>query len=42
MRYVSYADRKRLMPDLRRVYSAPNVEEAARQLELFDEKWGER
>ena len=29
MRYVSYADRKRLMPDLRRVYSAPNVEEAA-------------
>ncbi len=42
MRYVSYADRKRLMPDLRRVYSAPNAEEAARQLELFDEKWGER
>jgi putative transposase len=42
MRYVSYADRKRLMPDLRRVCSAPNIEEAARQLELFDEKWGER
>jgi putative transposase len=42
MRYVSYADRKRLMPALRRVYSAANAEEAARQLELFDEQWGER
>lgn len=42
MRYVSYADRKRLMPALRRVYSALNAEEAARQLELFDEQWGER
>jgi len=42
MRYVSYADRKRLAADLRRVYSAPNAEEAARQLELFDEQWGDR
>ena len=42
MRYVSYAERKRLMPDLRRVYSALNADEAARQLELFDEQWGER
>lgn len=42
MRYVSWQDRKRLMPDLRKVYSAPNAEEAARQLDLFDEKWGER
>jgi putative transposase len=42
MRYVSYADRKRLMPDLRRVYSAPNAEEAEHQLKLFDEQWGER
>ncbi len=42
MRYVSYTDRKKLMPALRRVYSAPNAEEAARQLELFDEQWGER
>jgi putative transposase len=40
MRYVSWADRKRLMPDLRKVYSAPNAEEAQRQLELFDEIWG--
>jgi putative transposase len=42
MRFVSWADRKRLVPDLRLVYSAPNAEEAERQLELFDEKWGER
>ncbi len=42
MRYVSYADRKRLMPALRRVYSAANAEEAERQLELFDEQWGKR
>ena len=42
MRYVSYADRKRLMPALRRVYSAANAEEAEHQLELFDEQWGER
>lgn len=42
MRYVSYADRKRLMPDLRRVYSAANAEEAEHQLQLFDEQWGQR
>jgi putative transposase len=42
MRYVSWADRKRLMPDLRLVYSAANAEEAERQLELFDQKWGEK
>jgi len=42
MRYVSYAERKPLARDLRAVYSAPNAEEAERQLELFDEQWGER
>jgi len=42
MRFVSWSDRKRLTPDLRAVYSAPNAEEAEHQLELFDEKWGER
>jgi putative transposase len=40
MRYVSWIDRKQLMPDLRKVYSAPNAEEAEHQLELFDEQWG--
>jgi len=42
MRYVSYAERKPLARNLRAVYSAPNAEEAARQLELFDETWGAR
>jgi putative transposase len=40
MRYISWIDRKKLMPDLRKVYSAANAEEAERQLELFDEQWG--
>jgi putative transposase len=40
MRYVSWIDRKQLMPDLRKVYSAANAEDAARQLELFDDQWG--
>jgi len=42
MRYVSYVDRKRLARDLRQVYSAPNAEEAERQLELLDQEWGQR
>ena len=42
MRYVSWIDRKKLMPDLRKVYSAPNAEDAERQLELFDEQWGDK
>jgi putative transposase len=42
MRFVGWADRKRLIPDLRKVYGAANAEEAEHQLELFDEKWGER
>lgn len=40
MRYVSYADRKPIARDLRKVYSAANAEEAERQLELFDQQWG--
>ncbi len=42
MRYVSYAERKAVARDLRAVYSAPNAEEAAHQLELFDETWAKR
>jgi len=42
MRYVSYAERKAVARDLRAVYSAPNAEEAARQLELFDKTWAKR
>jgi putative transposase len=40
MRFVSWKDRKPVARDLRHVYSAPNAEEAERQLELFDEQWG--
>jgi putative transposase len=40
MRFVSWKDRKPVARDLRAVYSAPNAEEAERQLELFDEQWG--
>jgi len=42
MRYVSYVDRKPIARDLRKVYSATNAEEAERQLELFDEAWGQK
>ena len=42
MRYVSYVDRKPIARDLRQVYSAANSEDAERQLELFDQAWGEK
>ena len=42
LRYVTYTDRKRLAADLRRVYSAANIEAAEQQLAAFDERWGER
>jgi putative transposase len=42
IRYVTWLDRKTLVRDLRHVYGAANAEEAERQLELFDQKWGEK
>jgi putative transposase len=42
MRYVSYQDRRPLAKDLRPIYTAPNAEAAAIELERFDEKWGGR
>ena len=42
LRYVTYTDRKKLAADLRRVYSATNVEEAEHQLAAFDATWGSR
>lgn len=39
MRWVAWNDRKAVARDLRRVYSAPNAEEAEHQLERFDEQW---
>ncbi len=42
LRYVTWQDRKKLVADLRRVYSAANADDAAHQLERFDDTWGEK
>ena len=42
MRFVAWKDRKTVARELRAVYSAPNAEEAERQLVLFDEQWGKQ
>ena len=41
-RYVSYKDLKAVMADLKRVYGAPTLDDAAYRLEEFREKWGEK
>jgi transposase-like protein len=40
MRFVAYADRKRVAADLKPVYRAVNAEAAEQALEVFDEQWG--
>ena len=40
LRYVSYADRKALVKDLKPIYAAPNEEAALAALEAFDQRWG--
>ena len=40
MNFCSWKDRKTVAADLRPVYEAPTAEEAARQLDSFEEKWG--
>jgi putative transposase len=42
LRYVTYTERKKVAADLRRVYSAANVEDAEHQLAAFEDKWGAR
>jgi putative transposase len=42
MRFVTYADRKRVAADLKPVYRAVNAEAAADALEAFDEQWGDK
>ena len=42
LRYVNYRDRRALAKDLRPVYTAANADEAAVELERFDETWGAR
>jgi putative transposase len=42
LRYVNYRDRRALAKDLRPVYTAENADQAAVELERFDEQWGGR
>jgi len=42
LRYVNYRDLKKVTSALRPIYTAPNAEAAAAELERFDEAWGKR
>ncbi len=41
-RQVAYGEMKEVAADLKPIYTAPNADEAARQLETFDQKWGSK
>jgi putative transposase len=40
--FVSWKDRKTIMPDLKAIYRAPNAEAARDRLDDFEAKWGSR
>jgi transposase-like protein len=40
LRYVNYRDRKKVASALRPIYNAANADDAAIELERFDEQWG--
>jgi putative transposase len=40
--FVSWADRKAIMPDLKAIYGAANAEAALERLDAFEAKWGKR
>jgi len=42
LRFVNYKHRRPLAKDLRPVYTAPNADQAAIELERFEETWGSR
>jgi putative transposase len=42
MRYVTYADRRRVAADLKPIYRAVNADAAEQALEAFDDTWGEK
>jgi putative transposase len=42
MRYVIYQDRKKVARDLRPIYTAPNADAAAAELDRFDKAWAQR
>ncbi len=42
LRYVGYADRKKVAAALRPVYTAPNPDQALAELDAFEAQWGQR
>ena len=42
MAFVSWKDRRKVMPDLKAVYRAESLEAAAARLDEFEARWGER
>jgi putative transposase len=40
--FVSWKDRKALMPDMKAIYRAENADAALQELEAFEAKWGKR
>jgi putative transposase len=40
--FVSWADRKAIMPDLKAIYGAANAQAALERLDAFEGKWGKR
>lgn len=42
LKYVSWKDRKPIAQDLKKIYSAVSEEEALKELEDFDQKWGKK
>jgi transposase-like protein len=42
IRYVSYKDVKKLVADLKRIYTAPSETAAVAELDRFEEEWGTR
>lgn len=42
IRYCSWADRKKVIADLRQVYTALDEDEAAAALDAFEQNWGDR
>jgi putative transposase len=40
--FVSWADRKAIMPDLKAIYGAANADAALERLDAFEAKWGKR
>jgi putative transposase len=42
MRYVTYADRKRVAAELKPIYRAVNADAAQAALKAFDDKWGNK